>query len=337
MADGSCSSPRCTTGLSRQPWSAWPSGGWDTKSPSHTSRTATGTRTSTDLTFAGKTYIPAESWHRCKEWSGLFRCSTAGPQQRLPRSLEQAVETASAYDVMYSLQVEDIDPTSELYKLRVRRNRAACAAALALLEAHRPDAVLIPNGLVTELGVFYRAARHLGIRTVTYEFNDQREQIWLAQNDIVMHQNTDDLWRARSGDGLTSSELQKITAFEEARSGGRTYGKGTRAWQDAPAAGGDSQRKRLGLDDRPVVLLATNVLGDSLTLGRNLFASSMAEWIERTVQYFVARPGVQLIVRVHPGERLISGPSMMGVVEQRRAGPSRAHPCHRATRDDEHV
>jgi hypothetical protein len=37
----------------------------------------------------------------------------------------------------------------------------------------------------------------------------------------------------------------------------------------------------MGLDERPVALLATNVLGDSLTLGRNVFASSMAEWITK--------------------------------------------------------
>ena len=246
------------------------------------------------------------------------------PANKLPPSLEQAVETASAYDVMYSLQVENVDRRSALYKLRARRNRDACAAALALLEAQRPDVVLVPNGLVTELGVFYRAARHLGILTVTYEFNDQREQVWLAQNDIVMHQNTDDLWRARSSRRLTPSEREKIAAFEEARSGARTYGKGTRPWQDTPAEGSAHIRDRLGLDSRPVVLLATNVLGDSLTLGRNLFASSMAEWIERTVQYFAARPSVQLVVRVHPGERLISGPSMTRVVE----GAAPGHPEH---------
>ncbi len=186
--------------------------------------------------------------------------------------------------------------------------------------------VLVPNGLVTELGVFYRAARQLGILTVSYEFNDQREQIWLAQNDLVMRQNTDELWRTRSGRKLNDPQRERISAFEEARSGGRTYGKGTRAWQDTPAEGSAKQRKALGLDARPVVLLATNVLGDSLTLGRNVFAPSMAEWIERTIQYFVARPNVQLLVRVHPGERLIAGPSMVQVVE--RAAPGAPEHIH---------
>jgi hypothetical protein len=48
----------------------------------------------------------------------------------------------------------------------------------------------------------------------------------------------------------------------------------------------------------------------------------MAEWIEKTVQYFARRPDVQLVVRVHPGERLMKGPSMLGVIE--RAVPAGA-------------
>jgi len=46
-------------------------------------------------------------------------------------------------------------------------------------------------------------------------------------------------------------------------------------------------------------MLATNVLGDSLTLGRNTFTKSMTEWIIRTIQYFIERPEVQLVIRIH--------------------------------------
>ena len=41
----------------------------------------------------------------------------------LPKELEEAVETASAFDTMYTLQVEDFDRDSELYRLRLRMNR----------------------------------------------------------------------------------------------------------------------------------------------------------------------------------------------------------------------
>jgi hypothetical protein len=41
----------------------------------------------------------------------------------------------------------------------------------------------------------------------------------------------------------------------------------------------------------------------------------MADWIEKTVQFFASRPGVQLVIRIHPGERLTHGPSMAEVVK----------------------
>ncbi len=63
------------------------------------------------------------------------------------------------------------------------------------------------------------------------------------------------------------------------------------------------------------MLLATNVLGDSLTLGRHVFARSMAEWIARTVQYFAGRPDVQLVIRIHPGEVMTTGSRCMGVLQ----------------------
>ena len=53
---------------------------------------------------------------------------------------------------------------------------------------------------------------------------------------------------------------------------------------------------------------------DSLTLGRQVFSKTMSEWIARTVQYFSEVPGVQLVIRVHPGEVLTHGLSMVNVV-----------------------
>jgi hypothetical protein len=248
------------------------------------------------------------------------------PADRIPEALASVVETSAAYDTMYRLQVEDFDPGEPLFQLRLQRNRAGLLGALRLLAEERPQTVLIPNGLVTELAVFYQVARHLGLDAVTYEFNDQREQIWLAQNDIIMHQSTDALWQARGARPLDDSQRQAIAEFEDARSHARKYGNGTRFWQDVAPVGGETLRQSLGLDQRPVVLLATNVLGDSLTLGRHVFAHSMAEWIEKTVQYFAGQPEVQLVVRVHPGERLMKGPSIMNVIE--KALPERPGHIH---------
>ncbi len=238
------------------------------------------------------------------------------PAPVLPATLVEDIRLVSNYDAQYTDQVEDVDTKSALYQLRFQRNDFAARAALTLMQDAKPDVVLIPNGTITELGAVYRAARHLKIKTVTYEFNDQREQVWIAQDDEVMRQNTDALWKARGGNKLTQSERALIEELESARMGGKSFGKSVRKWQDVAAKGGGKLRKELGLDKkRPIVLLATNVLGDSLTLGRNIFARSMADWIEKTVQFFAGRPQVQLVIRIHPGERLTHGPSMADVVK----------------------
>ena len=252
------------------------------------------------------------------------------PAPVLPASLIEDISLVSVYDSQYTDQVEDVDKNSAIYNLRYQRNEFAARAALSLMQELKPDTVLIPNGTITELGAVYRVARHLNLRTVTYEFNDQREQVWIAQDDEVMRQNTDSLWAARGGKKLSKEERALIEELESARMDGRAFGKSVRQWQDVETKGGEKLREELKLDKkRPIVLLATNVLGDSLTLGRNVFARSMADWIGKTVQFFAngeARAerteptgeysrSVQLVIRIHPGERLTHGPSMADVVK----------------------
>jgi hypothetical protein len=229
------------------------------------------------------------------------------PYKPLPEVIKQAVEQVSMYDTQYTMQVEDVAPDSEIFRLRRERNSEIARVALHYLQ-------IVPNGTIQELGVVYRVAKALHIPVVTYEFGDQRQRIWLAQNAEVMRQETDGLWKARHEQPLTEAQLERLRSLFTARQRASLWENFARSWQDSPAQGGEKARQALGLDKRPVVLLATNVLGDSLTLGRQVFSKTMAEWISRTVQYFAGRPDIQLIVRVHPGEVLTHGQSMMEVV-----------------------
>jgi len=228
--------------------------------------------------------------------------------------VQEAIEQVSDYDAQYTLQVEDIDKGSEIYRLRFERNQQAAQAATYWLQSNRPDVVIIPNGTIQELGVVFRVARILKIPAVTYEFGDQRQRIWVGQNTEVMRQDTDALWKARQDLPLSEAQYERLRSLFMARQRGSLWENFARLWQDTPAQGGAQARTALGLDERPVVLLATNVLGDSLTLGRQVFSRTMSEWIGRTVQYFAGRPDVQLMIRVHPGEVLTHGVSMVDVV-----------------------
>lgn len=110
--------------------------------------------------------------------------------------------------------------------------------------------------------------------------------------------------------------MNRIRDLFEARKKASVWKNFNRLWQQVPNKGVEIARSELGLDGRPVVLLATNVLGDSLTLGREIFSQNMEEWLERTLQYFVGKPEVQLVIRIHPGEVLIHGQSMQDVINR---------------------
>ncbi len=236
----------------------------------------------------------------------------------LPTAIQADIKEISLWDVQYTLMREEVDMNDAgdraLYDLRIQRNTFAAKAALEWLQSNKPDVVLIPNGLILEMGIVFRVARYLNIDAVTYEFNDQREQIWLAQNSSIMQQETDYLVNARCHLPITDEMFERVADLENARRGARVWGKSKRLWQYVSSQGAIETRKILGLDDRPVVMLAANVLGDSLTLGRDIFAASMTEWITKTVQYFAKRTDVQMVIRVHPGEKLVPQAKSMGTV-----------------------
>ncbi len=240
------------------------------------------------------------------------------PASIMPAALKADVEEISLWDAQYTLMREEVDMEAPkdraLYDLRIKRNTFAALAALEWMQTHKPDVVLIPNGLILEMGIVFRVARYLNIPAVTFEFNDQREQIWLAQNTSIMRQDTDYLVEARCSLPMTDEMYERLADLENARRGARVWGKSKRLWQYVSAQGAEETKKALGLDERPVVLLAANVLGDSLTLGRNIFAESMSEWITETVQYFAKRTDVQLVIRIHPGERIVPQAKSMGTV-----------------------
>ena len=235
----------------------------------------------------------------------------------LPEQLQEAIEEISLRDTQYTLKVEDIDPQGEMYRFRNERNEFAVRTALAWLTQNRPQVLILPNGSVLEYGVLYHVARYLDLPVVTYEFDEPQNRIRLAGNAEVMREDTDEFWQVQKNRQFTSEEHERVRSLLAARQGGSLWENFPVQFQGVPRQGEERIRHELGLDARPVVLLAPNVFGDSATLGRQVFTRSLSEWLERTVRYFTQRPNVQLVIRVHPSEaRFTYGISMADVVEQ---------------------
>ncbi len=252
----------------------------------------------------------------------LYRLRDEVSALNLPAVLEDQMRMISLRDVQYLMQIEEFDLTnprssaSRLFALRLERNRKTAIAAFHWLRQAKPDGILIPNGTILETAAIYQVARFLDIPCVTYEFGEQRQRIWLAQNAEVMLQETDALWEARKHLPLTKVQRDTIQALFSARQQADLWQNFSRRWQGVPSQGSQNARQKLGLDGRPIVLLAANVIGDSLTLGRQVFSRSMTEWLVETVKFFMKQPAVQLIIRVHPGERYTKGPSVADQLKQ---------------------
>ncbi|MFZ5807976.1 MAG: hypothetical protein ACOY16_01725 [Chloroflexota bacterium] len=251
-----------------------------------------------------------------------YQLPPASLPENLPEELEASLREIAIRDVQYSLQLEEFDlqnpnsPAGQLYRMRLERDRRTARAAFSWLQENRPQVVLTPNGSVLETAAVYQTARYLHIPVVTYEFGEQRQRIWLAQNAEVMQQETDDLWRVRKDTPLTEAQWDAIRQLYAARQRADLWQNFSRRWQGLPSQGGEKVRQTLNLDQRPLALLTANVIGDSLTLGRQLFTRSMTQWLVETIRFFAGRSDVQLVVRIHPGERYTKGPSVAAVVRQ---------------------
>jgi hypothetical protein len=230
--------------------------------------------------------------------------------------LAAAVEEVSVRDVQYSSQLEAVDKSSELFKLRHKRNLAAAGAASAWIESNKPDVIIVPNGHILEFGAVQSAAEAARVPVVSYEFGEQQERIWLARDKAVMLQDTDAMWAQKKKESFSKTQKEKVRELVAARQQADLFSNFYRRWQDVPSEGAQKVRKKLGLDNRPIVLLPANVIGDSLTLGRAIFSGNMSEWLKRSLEYFAEREGIQLLVRVHPGERNLSGPSVADLVNE---------------------
>jgi hypothetical protein len=238
------------------------------------------------------------------------------PAGEIPAALVRAIEQVTVFDTQYTLQREDVTGTEPIYLLRHTRNLDAARKAFEYFQKKRPEVVIIPNGMIQEYAAVYETARFLNIPAVTYEFGEQSQRAWLGQDCLVIHHITDELWAKHKERKLDTNQRNWLENFLAGRQGLTTGKEFTHLWQKTLCQGGEKIRCSLGLDERPVILLPTNVLGDSATLGLTVFSQSMTEWLQRVIPFLAGMPEVQVVVRIHPAETWTVGPSVAEIIHQ---------------------
>lgn len=242
----------------------------------------------------------------------------------IPEGLHEGLRAQGLLDTKYVLKCEEIElegnPSHrEVFEFRMKRNLTCVARLLSLIGRNPYDLLITPNGGSMEWGAAFRLARHLGLPVVTFEFGDHLPSIWISKNIPSSSIDTSSVWHEDAPHTLLPEEREKVAQIALARQGVE-WKEFAWAPQNAPR---QSDRRKLlerlgiGQDLRPIVLMTTNIPWDSAMLGHDTVFPSLAQWVRSTVSYFCRRRDSWLIVRVHPGERIIgTGQPVFEIIRQ---------------------
>lgn len=151
--------------------------------------------------------------------------------------------------------------------------------------------IYVPQGIVTEV------ARKVGSTLAAFELAYRKKSVSI-DNWTKAYQENNAQWESLP---WNDSMEREITAYLNSRR------KGTLDWIQVQSAGGPDDvnviTRQLGMDPtKPVIALLSNVVWDAQVFYPTTGFSSMIEWLKVTIEYFIKRPDLQLLIRAHPGE-----------------------------------
>lgn len=200
---------------------------------------------------------------------------------------------------LMAAQLHD-DPLAPMTRRRFLRSARRIAAGLArTLDELQPDHVVLCNGLFLFEAICWELCRQRGIDVVNYERGLIKETLLFRRGVPACLLDLGDLWEEWKDVPLTEAEDQQLSAYLADRQQGlhtidRFWG-GARF--DEPERHGGGR----------LVSLFSNLTWDSAVIGQEVAFPSIQAWAEAAVEWFVAHPEHELIVRVHPAEVKLPG------------------------------
>ncbi|TAK34786.1 MAG: hypothetical protein EPO21_08435 [Chloroflexota bacterium] len=184
-----------------------------------------------------------------------------------------------------------------------------------LLSQTTPDSILMLNGKYITQRVPFELARHRHIPVVTYECGFQRNSAVFSRNQMANDCALDEWWPAVARVPLTLTQEARLEAYLEGRTRGAPLDNVTYNPRSVDEPTVILDRLRLDKNVRTVSLF-TNILWDSACIDKDLMFANMLDWIEKTIEYFGARPDVHLVIRVHPAEVVLPDKSLQPVHQE---------------------
>jgi hypothetical protein len=162
-----------------------------------------------------------------------------------------------------------------------------------------PQRFVTADGVYLTGGVLCDVARRRDVHVVIYGAPYRKGTVWFSHHESyhrALINEKNDRWqrfemtqeRTRVADDYLGSKHLVARDYTSYHVG---------AIQDDAAI-----RQELGLDQRPLFSLYTNVLWDAQLYYRFNVYPNMLEWLFDTIRFFGEHPELQLAVRLHPGE-----------------------------------
>lgn len=183
-----------------------------------------------------------------------------------------------------------------------------------LITYQRPDVVVFHHGIYVPQGVVGHVLRKAGVRVVNWGPAYRKSTVLFSHGNSYHHTMADESPEQWIDMEWSSSEEEKIITYLGSR---RTGGNDWISFQPSIEADIGKFISDIGLDrSRPIIGLLTNVIWDAQLHFRQTAFPSMLEWLFATIEHFIKRPDLQLVIRIHPAEVHGSVPSKQRAADE---------------------
>ena len=170
-----------------------------------------------------------------------------------------------------------------------------------ILKKRKIDVVVLHHGIYVPQGIICSVAKQMGVRVVAWNIAYRKNRFIFSHDDTYHHTLINEPISKWDSINWSEEKNDRLLAYLQSR------WFGDDDWinfnQENPNPKNIKVYDDLGLDkDKPCIAMLTNVLWDAqLHYPANAF-ENMLEWIYSTINYFIEKSDIQLVIRVHPAE-----------------------------------
>jgi len=188
------------------------------------------------------------------------------------------------------------------------------SATLNLLKRHDFATAVFHHGIYVPQGLIGEVCRKKGIHVVNWNPAYRKKCFIFSHHDTYHHTMTAE--PAEKWMNIPWNENIEKELLDYLKS--RWYGTDDWIWfHGKPEFELKKIASSIGIDfNKPCIGLLTSVMWDAVLHYPSNAFPNMLEWLKCTIDYFIIRPDLQLVIRVHPAEVRGALPSRQCIVEE---------------------